>query len=222
MIVILKLYNLFLILFHYISTIPERFIRILFFPFQKDIWNKKVYLRYVEWIFLLSDLLGLPEIISFVHELVNWNLRSLSKEEKQIVESIFGGSIIKDYIRINPKGRFFCKKWNIAFVSFNTINFYGQLSLQTFVHELVHIWQFEKFGSLYIIKCLQAQRSKEGYNYGGKPMLLKQMNEDKSLMNFNFEQAAEIVKDGFVEQTKSEANPSNVELYKHFMKRVKE
>ena len=48
------------------------------------------------------------------------------------------------------------------------------------VHELVHVYQFERVGSVYIPKALWAQWT-SGYRYGGTPQLIRDRQEGKEV-----------------------------------------
>ncbi|GLR16467.1 hypothetical protein GCM10007940_10820 [Portibacter lacus] len=111
----------------------------------------------------------------------------------EIARPIFLDSIHWDHIRVNGQNSI-AKKFHIAFVSFHSIHFHRGISDPVFIHELVHVWQYEKFGSAYIIRALHAQRTKAGYHYGGELALY----DKKRLLEFNFEQMAEIIKDGYL------------------------
>ena len=74
------------------------------------------------------------------------------------------------------------------------INSWGEMHDDVFIHELVHVWQYERFGAMYIAKALLAQRE-EGYNYGGRSRLAKARELGGKLTDFNFEQQADIVMD---------------------------
>ena len=52
------------------------------------------------------------------------------------------------------------------------------------IHELTHVWQFEKMGSVYIPYALIAQQSKMGYNYGGVSELKTWPGEGKKFPLF--------------------------------------
>ena len=83
----------------------------------------------------------------------------------------------------------------VAFVTFNTIHFANKISVPVFIHEVVHIWQYQKFGSVYIYRALKAQNSSEGYNYGGLESLYAKMLSNYVFTDFNFEQQGEIFED---------------------------
>lgn len=63
------------------------------------------------------------------------------------------------------------------------------------MHELVHIWQYQQIGSVYIPRALRAQFSEEGYNYGGMTGLQKAKQQGRSFSQFNLEQQGDIVSD---------------------------
>lgn len=63
----------------------------------------------------------------------------------------------------------------------------------TLVHEVVHIWQYNRVGAAYIPRALAAQRSAMGYNYGG----LRPLERGRSLEAFNYEQQADIIEDAY-------------------------
>ena len=50
---------------------------------------------------------------------------------------------------------------------------------------------------VYIVRALWAQKSKEGYDYGGIEGLAQAINEGKGLFDFNFEQQASIIEHYF-------------------------
>jgi len=145
-------------------------------------------------ILLLLDVLGIPEIYESFMDLIKWRSRPLSDVERSQCQQIFGDQIAWSRVRIDSKAIAGPKQWRIAYVSFYTINSWGELELPILIHEMVHIWQFEKFGSLYIPLALQAQLSKAGYDYGGEKALMKKQ-EQTFYYAFNFEQQAEIVED---------------------------
>ena len=87
------------------------------------------------------------------------------------------------------------KKQTVAFVSFHTVNFDNHVRPETFIHELVHIWQYRKYGAVYISESMWAQHWGGGYNYGGIEPLLK--NQATGLKAFNYEQQSEIIEDYF-------------------------
>jgi hypothetical protein len=61
----------------------------------------------------------------------------------------------------------------------------------------MHVWQFERLGGAYIPGALRAQKSMEGYNYGGVEALSACLARGGGLSDFNLEQQADIVSDYF-------------------------
>lgn len=195
--------------------------RHLIFPFYKNIPNDFPPNSVLEWVFdlwfYITDLIALPEIYQIMMRLFKWNLRPLSDEEISLARSVFGNSICLDLIRIDDAARFGTRKVAAAYVSFNTINYFKKIRKEIFVHELVHIWQYQHFGSIYIARAIKAQRSKEGYNYGGVPNLYHHMMKGGKLTDFNFEQQADIIEDYFRAMDKPEnAGPMQLSIYQFY------
>jgi hypothetical protein len=143
----------------------------------------------------MLELTGLPGIYETFAELLKFNTRILSQKEITLGKSIFGDNLNYELIRWDKKAYFGAKTHKIAYVSFHTINSWGNLREDIFIHELVHIWQYEQMGAVYIPRALAAQRTKAGYNYGGLEALKKY--QFKGLVAFNLEQQADIVADYF-------------------------
>jgi len=66
------------------------------------------------------------------------------------------------------------------------------------IHELMHVWQYERIGAMYIPLALRAQHTTVGYNYGGVSYL--KHNGHKGLWDFNLEQQADLVADYYLIQ----------------------
>lgn len=145
-------------------------------------------------VFYLLDLVGIPEIYEILNELINWNIRDLNAEEKVLAFEVFGSNLDLSHIRIHSRN-LVARQLKIAYVSFRQINFYGLISNGIFVHEMVHVWQNQIFGSAYIYHALKAQCSKEGYDYGGIENLNVAYETGKKFHHFNFEQQGEIIQD---------------------------
>jgi len=60
---------------------------------------------------------------------------------------------------------------------------------------MVHVYQFEGIGSIYIWQALAAQRSKEGYRYGGWEKLAEDRQNGWRFSNYNREQQGQIAQD---------------------------
>jgi len=141
------------------------------------------------------DLLGIPEIYETYMDIVKFNTRPLYDWEIQEAKSVFGETIDYRRVRIDelsfagPRQKRFC------YVSFYIINSWGPMQNSTFIHEMTHVWQFEKMGSIYIPHALRAQQSQMGYNYGGVDVLKDCQEKGKRFLSFNFEQQGDIISD---------------------------
>ena len=68
------------------------------------------------------------------------------------------------------------------------------------IHELTHVWQYQKKGAIYAVKCLWAQAT-AGYKYMPKrtkqpdQYMLRQLGKGKTLNSYNFEQQGDILAD---------------------------
>jgi len=216
----------------------KRILRFLFHPrylfssFAEDLTYYKeaslltrLGLWMLEWLILILDIVGLPEWYESFADILKFNTRPLTKNEMAIGQSVFGSSINWERVRIDERSYIGPKQKRMIYVSFYTINAYGPMSIETFVHELVHIWQFENVGSCYIPRALFAQTTTMGYNYGGLNALILNMEKNGGLAAFNYEQQADIVMDYFNLKTNrplkwSNANQANFEVFEYYWKEV--
>lgn len=148
-------------------------------------------------VYLILDVFAIPEIYETFQDWVKFNSRPMTENEIEVAKAIFGDSINYSRVRIDEKAQIGCRHWHFLYVSFYTINAWGTFHKSLLIHELVHVWQFEKFGGVYIPRAIKAIKSKEGYNYGGISELKNAVREKKSLLDFNYEQMADIVTDYF-------------------------
>lgn len=140
------------------------------------------------------DLTPLPLCYETILEWVKRRSRPLRPDEVEIIRSIFGKALRPELITLDPDALPARRKTTTAYVSFHTIQFYRILHPVTLVHECVHIWQYQHWGSIYISEALWAQHWGGGYNYGGTDRLSANL-ETGGLSAFNFEQQAEIIED---------------------------
>lgn len=149
-------------------------------------------IRYtVEFAFYLMDLFAVGEIYETIGEWFKYRTRALNAEERSIVMILFDDTIDVDRIRIDERA--WAPRWaGMAYVGVYTINYYGPMSEDLFVHELIHIWQYETQGSVYIPRALWAQASSEGYNYGGVDRLRQ---APINMLDYNYEQQGDILAD---------------------------
>ena len=187
---------------YYLRELPVRFKRLwrhILFPIYRPWSNDFPPKTILEWFadagFYIMDIIAMPEVYETVFSVIKRTTRPLTVQEKAMAKSIFGSSINYDLVRVDGAAKFGTKKIALAYVSFNTINYLRQIDKAIFIHEMVHIWQFQRFGSIYIARAIKAQRSKEGYDYGSVANLYQVMLKGGSLLDFNFEQQADIIED---------------------------
>jgi len=211
-----------------ISDLPKRFKRFFlhflwWFPFRPEKDQYIIIKNPIEWLaaipFYILDICLIPEFYEAVFEMAKWNIRYLTRDEHAVVGAIFKNSIDSGRIRLDEKAIMGPKQRNFAYVSFQTINSYGKMSKPILIHECVHVWQFLKFGSVYIMKALLAQHSKQGYDYGSVPGLLQMQADAKKFCAFNFEQQGDIVMDYFklLNRPPELVNEKILDLYRTFV-----
>ncbi|MCB9354917.1 MAG: hypothetical protein H6575_10170 [Lewinellaceae bacterium] len=153
--------------------------------------------RMLEASFLFADLLAVPDLLMLLNRIFKPNTRRLSDREIAMAREIYGDAIDWRPVRVDERAHIGCRQYKFAYVGFQVINCWGPLSDAHLIHELVHVWQFQKLGSVYIPRALWAQRSPEAYNYGGIRALEKAMADGRGLSDFNYEQQGDIVADYF-------------------------
>lgn len=141
--------------------------------------------------FYILDIFWVGEIYETIGEWLKYSTRALDDDERQIVKTLFGGNIDADRIRIDELS-ITARFSKATYVGIYTINSFGKMSEDLFVHELIHIWQYANLGSVYIPRALRAQASPEGYNYGGVGQLKVGGAE---WMAYNYEQQGDILAD---------------------------
>lgn len=181
---------------------------------------------WIEFIFLLLDFIGVGEIYETLADLIKFNTRPLKNWEKKIAKEVFGNNINYNRVRIDEVSLVGPPQLKICYVSCYTINSWGKMPNGLFIHEMTHVWQYEKIGLVYIPRALKAQRTVMGYNYGGLKTLEKCIEEGKTFFSFNLEQQAEIVadyyniKNGYPAQW-SKAGIADLPVYEYFLKQVR-
>ena len=86
-----------------------------------------------------------------------------------------------------------------AFATFHTVNLprsvdHSREHLELLIHELVHVYQFERIGTDYIFQSLRAQKT-GGYFYDSWPGLNKWRADGKHFRDYNREQQGQIAQD---------------------------
>lgn len=177
----------------------------------------------------LAELLGIPEIAETLSDLVKFNTRALSGAERGKAASVFGGSINLDLVRIDEAG-FIGPSWTKReYTTFHTINGWGGIADDTLIHELTHVWQYERSGAIYMAQAVHAQLKLGGrgaYDYKGLSGLQAAKNAGRGILSFNREQQAQIVQDfyrlktGLSAEFAPAATTADLPLYAHFVKDV--
>jgi len=205
----------------------NRLILHLVYPFYQLKKNPIPSKGIVEWstdiFYYLMDCAAIPEFYYFFFRIVKWKIRRLTPAEIELGQAVFGNSIRYDSVRIDDDAKLGTQKIAVAYVSFNMINFRKNIKKEIFIHELVHIWQFQQFGSIYLARAIKAQRSKEGYDYGGVANLYQEMLKGGRLLDFNFEQQADIIEDYYNTCVKNKYTPGamQTQIYKYFVDQLK-
>lgn len=216
---------------HYFQSLPTRFKRLIRHVFLSDLGVTQSFgMKLMKWLpgtlVLLIDLIALPELYDCCTNACKPGVRELNEVEFDSALEIFKDSIPLADVRIDQHARLGPKQWRFAYVSFFTINAYGKMPIHLLIHELVHVWQYMSYGSMYIVHALFAQHSDMGYNYGGLDALKEVMTRGGDLTDFNFEQQADLIRDyylikcGFKPQWSS-ARKDDLHVYTYFVKQLK-
>lgn len=216
--------NLFFMIFH---RFPTRIARLLFHfsywipgnhytlpnrPSHILIWIS-------DFIFYILDCLGLGEIFTVVFMILYPKSRGLTASEIKMLTPLFDNSIRYSDVLIIPDSNEWTKKFAHAFVLFNTIHYHEELKDHILVHEMVHVYQYQHFGSMYIGRALNAQHFGEGYEYGSSTGLYKAMISGKKFKDFNFEQQGQIMEDYYLNFSDTEVWPMNLDVavYRYYL-----
>jgi hypothetical protein len=154
----------------------------------------------------LLDLPGIPELMEFFWRMVT-RVSPLNGTEIAAASLVLGPTTLRyGDIRVARSGLLrIINAWNggRAFATFNTVNLpvsgpHAREHLDVLIHELVHVCQYERLGSIYTGESIYAQRT-AGYSYGGSAGLRRAWAEGKHFCAFNREQQAQIVQDYYLQ-----------------------
>jgi len=166
------------------------------------------------------DLVGVSTAYDLLSEWIKWSTRPLNEEELEISKIYFGDTINYKLVRVHPKAKYTANKFALAYVSFNTVNHYRDITRDVFIHEMMHVWQYQNLGGVYAIKALHAQYKGNAYDYGGFEGLYNGMLQGKPLLSFNFEQQAEIIQDYCRLSELNALNPMARSVYSQYAMQV--
>jgi len=122
----------------------------------------------------LLDLIGLPELLDFLWRTAS-HMSPLTGTEIAIAARVLGPTALRwGDVRV-AQGALLSLWYRLrgdrAFATFHTVNLphngpHSRENLDVLIHELVHVYQYERVGSVYGPESLYAQRT-SGYHYGG-------------------------------------------------------
>jgi hypothetical protein len=161
----MKLLWLFRRILFALKQTPRRVWRL--FTFYKHPFYK-IYPPSVKWAsagLLFADLVFFFDFFEIVSNLISPNSRLLTDIEIQRGLEIFGKTIDFKLVMYDKRSLPVKRGMAHAYVTFNTVNSFRPIRADIFIHELVHVWQYQNFGAGYIAAALEAQKMPGGYNY---------------------------------------------------------
>ncbi|MEO1516164.1 MAG: hypothetical protein AAFV95_14160 [Bacteroidota bacterium] len=182
---------------------------------------------YLQLLVYVLESLGIGELYETMLDFVKFNTRSLHPWEVELARSVYGDGINYRRIRIDESAFLGPRQKRFCYVSFFVINSWGPMANALLIHELIHIWQYQRVGAMYMLWALWAQRTEMGYDYGGIERLKWCKQNRWKLQDFNFEQQGEIVADYHRLKTGYRpvwglATRSDVNVYEYFVKHLQE
>ena len=180
----------------------------------------------IEWfgdlVCYVAEVLLISYFVHIVAVVFKPNQRFLKPEEVALSKEIFGGKIQYEYVTIHPHMSRFMRRYAMAYVSGNTINFQDRINKRIFIHEMVHIWQYQRLGLVYAWRALKAQQEPVTYDYGGLESLYASFTTGKNFYAFNFEQQAQIIEDYFslMYNYRSYLHPMYDAIYAGYLKQM--
>lgn len=157
------------------------------------------------------DLGGGPELAQFFFRLIA-QTAPLTPAETAMISAILGPENLRcQDVRIAEGGGLkFIFKWNgnLAFTAWHTISLpqnpahHSRANRALLVHELAHVYQYEKVGTCYMTEAIYAlaKTKRDCYQYGGATGLARAYEQGKKYAQFNREQQAQIVQDYYIKQ----------------------
>ncbi|HKK76255.1 MAG TPA: hypothetical protein VJ953_14345 [Saprospiraceae bacterium] len=150
---------------------------------------------WLETLLYLLDLIGFAEIYEALANIIKFNTRPLYGWEIELGKRIYGESIRWQRVRLDEAAWIGPRQFSLCYVSGFTINSWGPMNNALLIHELMHVWQYQQMGLVYIVHALRAYHSEENYNYGGLEKLREVKATQKGIWVFNLEQQADIMSD---------------------------
>jgi hypothetical protein len=178
-----------------------------------------------EFTVLFLECFGIGECYETLMDFGKLNTRKLYSWEIEMAKSIYGDSIDYQQVRIDEKAWLGPKQFHFCYVSFSLINSWNTMQKHVLIHELMHIWQYQQMGAIYMLRALIAQHTKMGYNYGGLPAIEQKMAQGETLLDFNLEQQADVIadyyllKNGYYPQW-ALADQSHLNIFQNFVEQT--
>jgi hypothetical protein len=196
-------------------------------PWSLDWWKSlgkaSTWLDFLKWMGELAvyglEVAGIGEMYETIMDFIKFNTRPLTSDEKSKAQSVFGGTIQYDLVRVDERALLGPSWTKREYVSFHTINGWGAMNDHTFIHEMTHVWQYSTTGAMYMPRAIHAQASlgDQAYVYGGYEGLKKRRESGGRLTSFNPEQQGQIVADYYMRKTgQVAATPEQLAVYEHF------
>ncbi len=186
-------------------------------PWWRSLGHRKTWRAVGRWLgYRLVDLLEIAavgELYETLADLVKVNTRRLTDEEIRDASTVFGSSLNLRLVRLDKRAVLGPARTKRDYTSFHTINCWGESRRDVLIHELTHVWQYERSGAIYMPQALHAQFRGAGYDYGGRAGLRA---ATCGFTDFNREQQAQIVQDFF----RMRRGHPDIEVYASFVQTV--
>lgn len=235
---------------HWVTQLPARVARVVLDlwegvkslrPWALEWWKSLAHIdtwgNFLKWVgtlvLHLFEVGGGGEIVETLADLIKFNTRKMTGAELFEASSVFGSSVDFSLVRIDTHSLmvFIAKKFKgyskgREFTTFHTINGEeGKITMDTLIHELTHVWQYQQVGAIYMPEAIHAQGTPEGYDYGGVSELQARKAAGQGIRTFNREQQAQIVQDYFRIRKKlppmvGTGTIADLPLYAHFVREV--
>ncbi len=168
------------------------------FPMKYKLPSKpgSVSMWFIDMAFYALDVLGVSKVYSALAILMKFkSTRRLNEVEVSAAQTLFQDRLNYDKIFIDERAVIGVNTLAHAYVSCRIINCNGPLRMDVLIHELVHCWQYQHLGSMYIGRALLNHRGNNPYEYGGVQALYNKMISKGKFLDFTYEQQAEIIQD---------------------------
>jgi hypothetical protein len=174
-------------------------------------WAKQALIDAAFWAFDLLvqalEVTGIVDALQLIWGLI-FHTRELTDDEIKASQSVHGEHLVPYGKTRVDQHSFLVQlgKWinqlfgdknasERAITTFHIIHAPKVLDIETAVHELTHVAQYEYVGAVYMPQALHGQMSEAGYDYGD---LVKARADGKHYKDFNREQQAQMAEDHYL------------------------